>query len=46
MSRILVAEDEARIASFIGKGLRAAGHAVTVVADGPSALDEARAGTT
>ena len=44
MSRILVAEDEARIASFIGKGLRAAGHAVTVVADGPSALDEARAG--
>ena len=34
MSRILVAEDEARIASFIGKGLQAAGHAVTVVADG------------
>ena len=44
MSRILVAEDEARIASFIDKGLRAAGHAVTVVTDGPSALDEARAG--
>jgi two-component system copper resistance phosphate regulon response regulator CusR len=44
MSRILVAEDEARIASFIDKGLRAAGHAVTVVADGASALDEARSG--
>jgi two-component system, OmpR family, copper resistance phosphate regulon response regulator CusR len=44
MSRILVAEDEARIASFIDKGLRAAGHVVTVVADGPSALDEARSG--
>ncbi len=44
MSRILVAEDEGRIASFIDKGLRAAGHAVTVVTDGPSALDEARSG--
>ncbi len=45
MSRILVAEDEARIASFIDKGLRASGYAVTVVGDGPAAYDEAISGT-
>jgi len=44
MSRILVAEDEARIASFVEKGLHAAGFAVTVVADGPGALAEAQTG--
>lgn len=44
MSRILVAEDEARIASFIEKGLRAAGFTPTVVTDGPSAYDYAMAG--
>lgn len=44
MSRILVAEDERRIASFIDKGLRAAGYAVTVVADGSSAYDHAVSG--
>ncbi|MGE5288656.1 MAG: response regulator transcription factor [Micromonosporaceae bacterium] len=44
MSRILVAEDESRIASFIDKGLRAAGFAVTVVADGASAYDHAMSG--
>ncbi len=44
MSKILVAEDEQRIASFIDKGLRAAGFAVTVVADGPAACDEALSG--
>ena len=44
MSRILVAEDEARISSFIEKGLRAAGFTVTVVGDGPAALQEATAG--
>ena len=44
MSRILVAEDESRIASFIDKGLRAAGYAVTVVADGSSAYDHAVSG--
>lgn len=45
MSRILVAEDEARIASFIDKGLRASGYTVTVVGDGPAAYDEAIGGT-
>jgi two-component system copper resistance phosphate regulon response regulator CusR len=44
MNRILVAEDEQRISSFIEKGLRAGGFAVTVVSDGPSALDAAMSG--
>ncbi len=44
MSRILVAEDETRISSFIEKGLRAAGFTVTVVGDGPAALLEATTG--
>ncbi len=42
MSRILIAEDEARIASFVEKGLRAAGFAVTVTADGRDALAQAQ----
>ncbi len=37
MSRILVVEDEPRIASFLDKGLRAAGFIPTVVADGDAA---------
>ncbi|MGQ0632229.1 MAG: response regulator transcription factor [Sporichthyaceae bacterium] len=44
MSRILVAEDEERIASFVAKGLRANGLTVTVVGDGASALDHAGSG--
>ena len=44
MSRILIAEDEARIASFVEKGLRAAGFAVTVTADGRAALAQAQSG--
>lgn len=44
MSRILIAEDEARIAAFIQKGLRSAGFAPTVVADGRAALDHAMTG--
>lgn len=44
MSRVLIAEDEARIAAFIQKGLRAAGFAPTVVADGRAALDYAMTG--
>jgi len=44
MSRILIAEDEARIASFVEKGLRAAGFAVTVTADGKAALAQAQSG--
>jgi DNA-binding response OmpR family regulator len=37
MSRILIAEDEPRLASFLEKGLRAQGFATTVVADGTAA---------
>jgi two-component system, OmpR family, copper resistance phosphate regulon response regulator CusR len=44
MSRILLAEDEARIASFVEKGLRANGFTPTVVADGASALGHAMSG--
>ncbi|GAA3609307.1 response regulator transcription factor [Kineosporia mesophila] len=44
MNRILVAEDEDRIASFVSKGLRAAGFTPTVVDDGVSALDYASSG--
>ncbi|MET0302908.1 MAG: response regulator transcription factor [Microbacteriaceae bacterium] len=43
MSRILVAEDEAGIARFVEKGLKAAGYGVTVVADGREAYEAARA---
>ena len=44
MSRILIAEDEQGIASFICKGLSAAGFTTTVVADGASAYEYARGG--
>ena len=44
MSRILVAEDEPRIAAFVEKGLVANGFVVTVVGDGPSAHDYAMTG--
>jgi two-component system, OmpR family, copper resistance phosphate regulon response regulator CusR len=44
MARILIAEDEARIASFIEKGLRAQGFTTTVVADGVQAGAVARDG--
>ncbi|MBX7432654.1 response regulator transcription factor [Mycobacterium sp. Y57] len=44
MARILIAEDEPRISSFINKGLSANGFAVTVVADGRSAYDYATSG--
>ena len=36
MSRILIAEDEARLASFLEKGLRASGFTTTIVSDGPT----------
>ena len=45
MNRILVAEDESRISSFVEKGLRAAGFQPTVVADGPQAYDFAMSGS-
>lgn len=41
MSRILIAEDEERIASFLQKGLRAAGYVTTVVGTGPDAVSYA-----
>lgn len=41
MARILIVEDEERIASFVAKGLRAEGHQAMVAADGPSGLDHA-----
>ncbi|MGW6502666.1 response regulator transcription factor [Nonomuraea angiospora] len=44
MNRILIAEDEARIASFVEKGLRANGFVTAVVADGVAAHDLACAG--
>jgi two-component system copper resistance phosphate regulon response regulator CusR len=42
--RILIAEDEERIASFIEKGLRANGFAPTIAADGHRAVALARSG--
>ena len=44
MPRILVAEDERRIASFVEKGLKAAGYGVETVSDGVDALAHARGG--
>jgi DNA-binding response OmpR family regulator len=44
VTRILIAEDESRIASFVEKGLSAAGFAVTAVTDGRAALSEAQSG--
>ncbi|MFC7962525.1 DNA-binding response regulator, OmpR family, contains REC and winged-helix (wHTH) domain [Rhodococcoides kroppenstedtii] len=44
MSRILIAEDDVHIASFVGKGLRAAGYSTEHVDDGETALLMARGG--
>jgi two-component system, OmpR family, response regulator len=44
VNRILIAEDEDRIASFVEKGLRANGFVTTVAGDGDSALELARSG--
>lgn len=41
MSRILIAEDEPRIAAFIEKGLRANGFTTTVTTNGADAVDQA-----
>jgi DNA-binding response OmpR family regulator len=41
-ARILIAEDEGGISSFLESGLRAAGFAATVVEDGSSALSRVR----
>jgi two-component system OmpR family response regulator len=39
--RILLVEDDVKIASFVEKGLRAAGYAVDHVADGEAGLGTA-----
>lgn len=44
MSRILIAEDETRISSFVEKGLRAEGFSTETVIDGHSAVEFARTG--
>jgi two-component system copper resistance phosphate regulon response regulator CusR len=44
VSRVLIAEDETRIASFLEKGLGAAGFSTTVAGTGPEALRLARGG--
>lgn len=44
MARILIVEDESRIAAFVAKGLGAEGHQTTIVGDGPSGLDLALGG--
>ena len=44
MARILIVEDEQRIASFLAKGLRADGHTTTCVGDGQEGLDLALSG--
>jgi len=42
MTRILIAEDESRIVSFLEKGLRASGYSTVAVGTGPDALALAR----
>ena len=44
MTNILIVEDEVRISSFVQKGLRAAGYACSISADGAEALALAQTG--
>jgi DNA-binding response OmpR family regulator len=44
MARILIVEDEPRIASFVAKGLRAHGYTATAVSDGRDGLEHALGG--
>ena len=44
LTRILIAEDEARIASFLEKGLNAEGYSTVVARQGPEALRLASSG--
>jgi DNA-binding response OmpR family regulator len=44
VARILIVEDEERIASFVAKGLVADGHRPTTVTDGREGLDQALSG--
>jgi len=45
MARVLIIEDEKRIASFVSKGLAADGFSTTVAADGHTGLDLALSGS-
>jgi DNA-binding response OmpR family regulator len=45
MTRILIAEDEERISSFIDKGLRAVGYSTDVIVNGTEALELALSGS-
>lgn len=44
MSRILIAEDEPRIAAFIAKGLRQNGFTTTIIEDGNQVVSTAQSG--
>lgn len=44
MTKILIAEDEPRIAAFVSRGLHAAGYSATIVDDGADALERAARG--
>lgn len=44
MSRILIAEDEARLAAFVDKGLRKYGFCTAIAEDGEQALQMAASG--
>ncbi|MEV5068529.1 response regulator transcription factor [Microbacterium sp. LMI12-1-1.1] len=44
MTRILIVEDEPRIAAFVSRGLEAAGYETLVVEDGPEGLESALRG--
>ncbi|MDQ7879894.1 response regulator transcription factor [Microbacterium sp. QXD-8] len=44
MTRILIVEDEPRIAAFVSRGLEAAGYETVVVEDGPEGLEAALRG--
>jgi DNA-binding response OmpR family regulator len=44
VARILIVEDEQRIAAFVAKGLRSDGHLTTTVGDGHDGLDHALSG--
>jgi DNA-binding response OmpR family regulator len=45
MNRILIAEDEQKIASFLEKGLRASGFTTTIASGGDAAIDMALSGS-
>ncbi|MFP5252738.1 MAG: response regulator transcription factor [Actinomycetes bacterium] len=44
MARILIVEDEQRIAAFVAKGLQAEGHSTVAVGDGEAGLEHALTG--